>query len=286
MGTVMNSEILKVNIGLFVVGTVLMTLMAKLRKVFGKNKKLAIGYALFVLLTFALTGLLSSSMVLAGTPMNSFIGFQLVFFLLGILHIYVMRTFFPDLSEDDSQFFPECLFTLAYTCLGLIVFLQVVDRFRSPFNYVFMTSALWFIVPFLVLKLYEFAVQIALPVYDSWLFPLGKEIKDPGKNAWTNPKVIAFEFKKKENEDHITNFRIKAPQGMEFGKLFYFFIIDYNERHPEGEIEILDEKTQRPSSWVFHVKPNWYSSVKHIDFNKTVGYNNIGENSVIMCSRV
>lgn len=286
MGAILNNEILKVNLGLFVVGTLLMTLMGKLRKVFGKNKKAAILYGLFVLLTFGLTGLLSSSRVLNDTPMNSFIGFQLVFFLLGLLHIYVMYTWFPDLSEDESQFFPQCLFTLAYTCLGLIVFLQVVDKFRSPFNYVFMTSALWFIIPILFLKLYHFATQIALPVYDSWLFPLGKEIKDAGKNEWADPKVIAFEFKKRENEDHITNFRIKAPQGMEFGKLFYYFIIDYNERHPEGKIEILDEKTQRPSSWVFHFKPHWYSPVRHIDFNRTVAFNNIGENSVIMCSRV
>lgn len=286
MDTVMNNDIIKVNIGLFIVGTLIMTLVASLRKLFTKNKKLAILYALFVLVTFALTGLLSSSKVLNDTPMHSFYGFECVFFALGILHLYILRRYFPALSDDKSEFFPEFLFTLAYTCLGLIAFLQVVSRFRPAFSYMFMASTLLFVLPTLFYKMYEFAMQIALPIYESWLYPLGKEIKDPTKDELAHPRVISFEFRKKEDESKITNFRVKAPQAMEFGKLFHFFIIDYNERHPESEIEILDEKTQQPSSWVFHFKPNWWSSVKHINFNQTVAVNNIKEDSVIICNRV
>ena len=286
MGTVLNSEIIKVNIGLFLVSTLIFTLIAKLRKVFTKNKKSAIVYALFILATFALTAFLSSSKVLNDVPLNSYYGIEILLFALGLLHLYVIRKFFPDLSSEASKFFPEFLFTLAYVCIGLIAFLQVVSRFRPAFSYLFVSAALLFVLPLLFYKMYEFATQITLPVYESWPYPLGKEIKDPSPNELANPRVISFEFKKKENVDDITNFRVKAPKGMEFAKLFYFFINDYNERHPESEIEILDDKTKKPSSWVFHFKPNWYSSIKHINFNQTISENNIHEDSVIICSRV
>ncbi len=286
MNAIINNDILKINIGLFIIGTLIMTMVTKLRKLFAKNKKMAIGYALFVLLTFALTALLSSNKVLNDIPINSYYGIQFMFFALGILHLFVLRKFFPELSSDSAEFFPEFLFTIAYTCLGLIAFLQIVSRFRPSFSYLFAASALLFIIPTLIYKMYEFALEIAIPVYDSWLYPLGKEIKDPTKEELANPKVISFEFRKNEDEDDITNFRVKAPQAMEFGKLFYFFLVDYNERHPEGEIEILDEKTQVPCSWSFHLKPNWWSTVKRINFNKTVAANNIKEDSVIICNRV
>lgn len=268
-----------------IVSSIIMMLVTKLRKLFTKNKKRALLYALFILATFALTGLLSSSKVLNDTPINSFFGFQVIFFGLGILHLYVLRKYFPSLSEDTSEFFPEFLFTLAYTCLGLIAFIQIVNRFKSPFSYIFMSSAILFLLPTLFYKMYEFAMHIAVPIYESWMFPLSKEIKDPTKEELANPRVISFEFKKNKNENDITNFRVKAPQAMEFGKLFYFFLIDYNERHPEGLIEILDTKTQQPCNWVFYFKPNWWSPIKHINFNQTVAANNVKEDQVIICRR-
>lgn len=286
MNTIMNSDILKVNLGLLIIGTLLMGLVNRLRKLFSRNKKLAIGYALFILISFALVGLLSSNKVLNDIPVHSFYGFEILFFGLGILHLFILRKYFSALSEDRSQFFAEFLFTIAYSCLGLIAFLQVVSRLEPAFSFVFMASTILFVLPVLCYKLYEFAMQIALPIYESWLYPLGKEIKDPTKEELTNPRVISFEFRKKEDENDITNFRVKAPQAMEFGKLFYFFIVDYNERHPESEIEILDDKSQHPSTWVFHYKPNWWSPVKHINFNQTVSANDIKEDTVIICNRV
>ena len=286
IGNIANGDIFKLSIGLIIISTLIMMLMTKLRKLFAKNKKLAIIYALIVLVTFALIGLLSSSKVLNDTPLNSFFGFQFLFFAFGILHLYILRKHFPDLSQDKSAFFPEFLFTLAYVCLGLIAFIQVVNRFKSPFSYIFMSSTILFVLPTLFYKMYEFAMQIPVPIYESWIFPLGKNIKDPTKEELINPKVISFEFKKTADDHEITNFRVKAPQAMEFGKLFYFFIIDYNERHPEGLIEILEDNSQQPIGWVFYFKPNWYSPLKHINFTQTVNANKITEDSVIICRRV
>lgn len=285
VSSIIQGDAFKLSLGFFIIGSLIMMLVTKLRKLFTKNKKKAIIYAILILITFALTGLLSSGKVLNDTPLNSFIGFQVVFAILGGVHIYVLRTYFENLSEEENAFFPEFLFTIVILCIGLIAFFNVTNRFKEPFKFIYLASAFAFVIPLLVYKLYEFALLIPVPIFKQWLYPLGENIKDPSANELDNPLVISFEFQKKQYEDDITNFRVKAPESMEFGKLFYFFINDYNERHPESKIEFVDE-TQEPQGWIFYIKPNWWSALRHINFLKTVSGNNIKEDNVIICQRV
>jgi len=276
----------RLSIGLFVISSLIMGLMTKLRKLFKKNKKKVIIYVLVLFISFGIIGLLSSSKVLNDIPLNSFFGFQFLFLILGILHVYFLRKYFEELSQDESNFLYEFLFTIAFLCIGLIAFSNVVYRFRPSFDIIFMSSSILFIIPMLFYRLYEFAMLIPVPVYKQWLYPVSKNIKDPTKEELVNLLVISFEFKKSIKESEITNFRVKAPQAMEFGKLFYFFILDYNERHPENKIEYLDNNSQKPYSWTFYYKPKWWSSVRHIDFSHTISANSIKENTVIVCNRV
>ncbi|WP_452224809.1 TssN family type VI secretion system protein [Lacinutrix chionoecetis] len=283
--SLLNGNAFKISILMLIVGSVIMMLFTKVRKVFSKQKKQAIFYAIFILITFALVGFISSSKFLNDTALNSFIGMQIVFLLLGILHLFIMRKYFDSLSESKSDFFSEFLFTIAITLIGLFAFLNVVTRFRESINYTFMSSAVFFIVPFLTYKLYEFSLLIPVPVYKKWFYPLEVDVKEPTKKELENPLVISFEFQKKEDLPDITNFRVKAPENMEFGKLFYFFINDYNERHPESTIDYLDFKTSEPHGWIFYRKPNWIRSLRHINFAKTVAGNDIREDHVIVCQR-
>jgi len=283
---IMNGNMFKVSLGLFFISSIIFGVMKKLRSLFSKNKKLAILYILFVLLTFALAALLCSPKVLNDTPLNSFIGIQFVFLLLGIIHLYVLDKYFPDLANDKTNFFNEFLFTILILCIGFIAYLNVINRFRPSFSYIFLGAGTFFLIPFLFKKLYEFAFSIPVPVYKKWAFPLDNSVKDPTKNELTNPAVISLEFQKVFDDKEITNFRIKAPENMEFGKLFYFFINDYNERHPESTIQYLNDNTQEPHNWIFFFKPNWMGNVKHIDYSRTVLNNTIKENDVIVCQRV
>lgn len=283
---IMNGNMFKVSLVLFFISSIIMGLVKNLRKLFTKNKKRAILYALFILVTFALTALLSSSKVLNDTPLNSFIGIQVLFLILGLLHLYVLNKYFSDLTESDSSFFSELLFTIVILLIGLIAYMNVVNRFRPSFSFMFLSAGLFFLIPFLFNKLYQFAFSIPVPVFKKWKYPLESDIKDPTSKELTNPAVISFEFQKTNEDKEVTNFRIKAPENMEFGKLFYFFINDYNERHPESTIEFLDESSQEPYEWNFYFKPNWLGSSKHIDYSKTVYNNDVKENDVIVCLRV
>ncbi|KAA1245366.1 hypothetical protein F0000_12455 [Aquimarina sp. RZ0] len=279
-----SADFLKVGILLLAISAILMGLVAGLKKLFVKNKKKFLLYILVVLLLFAGTALLSNDKVLNDIPLNSFIGFQIIFLCLGSLHVLTLRKFFPDLSESLTDFWSEFLYTVVTVLLGLITFLMVVDIYKPEYKYIFTAAAIWFIIPILVVKLYEFAVAIPVPVYKKWFYPIDKKIKDPKDEELINPLVISFEFHKGKNLDELSNFRLKAPEKMEFGKLFYFFINDYNDRHPEGEIQFLDDKNN-PHGWIFYTKPNWYGSQMHVDFTRTVEGNNIKENDVIICKR-
>ncbi|WP_028291053.1 TssN family type VI secretion system protein [Olleya sp. ITB9] len=285
LSSLLNGNAFKISILLFIVGSIIMMLFTKIRKTFSKQKKQSILYAIFILITFGLVGFISSSKILNDTAVNSFIGMQIVFLILGLLHLYILRKFFPALSEDKSDYFSEFLFTIAITLIGLFAFLNVVTNFREGINYTFLAASIPFIFPFMVYKLYEFSLLIPVPEYKNWFYPLEVDVKEPTKKELQNPLVISFEFKKNENLPDITNFRVKAPENMEFGKLFYFFINDYNERHPESQIDYLDQNTKEPNGWIFYKKPTWISSLRHINFSKTVLNNDIKEDYVIVCQR-
>ncbi len=263
-----------------------MFILTDVRKLFSKNKKKAIIYALIILVSFALVGLLSSSKVLNDTALNSFIGFQSLFLILGGIHVWVLRTYFKELSEDKSTFFNEFFFTLVYVFIGLIAFFKVTSSFKVLFKFMYLSSIITFIVPLLFYKLYEFSLLIPVKIYKKWLYPVGENIKDPSAKELKNPLVISFEFKKKDVADNeVTNFRVKAPENLSFGRLFYFFLNDYNERHPEEEINYLDENGAT-DKWVFYRKPSFFRSIKYINYAKTIESNNLKEDDVIICQRV
>ena len=113
-----------------------------------------------------------------------------------------------------------------------------------------------------------------------------EEVDDPDESKMKNMLVISFEFQKKPTDKYFTNFRAKAPADMEFGQLFYYFINDYNERHPKEQIEFVSDKGNA-HGWIFYRKPRWYSiGTNYIEPENSFFINHIKENDVIVCSRV
>ena len=285
MTSLLNGNVLKLSIILFLVSSLLMVLVKKVRKVFTKNKLQAIVYVIVLAVLFALTALLGYSKVLDNSPTNSFIAIESVIFILGIGHIFVLRTYFKELSETKNEFFSEFVMTLAFLGIALLAFTQVISRFREPFVLVYLAVGFAFIVPFLVLKTYEFAMSIPVPVYKKWFFPLNQDIKEPTSNELSNPLVISFEFKKNLGDKDMSRFKVKAPEHMEFGKLFYFFVDDYNALHPERKIEVMDNNNEL-AGWIFYFKPHWWNSLRHIDANKSIEWNGIREENNIIVQRI
>jgi hypothetical protein len=82
-----------------------------------------------------------------------------------------------------------------------------------------------------------------------------------------------------------TIFKAKAPRGLELGRLFYYFVIDYNSRYPDHPI-IICEGENNFFKWSFFTTPSVISGKTHLDPELTVAENRIKENSSVICERL
>jgi len=278
------ASFLKIGIILLAISALLMRFVAGLKKVFVKNKKAFFLYAIIFMILFGLTGLISNEKVLNNLPLNNYIGFQVIFVILGVIHMIAVRKVFPDLNEKLTSFLNEFLYTFVIALLGATVFMYIAGLYKPNYVFYFLTAFSAFFIPFMAVKLYEYAISIPVPIYKTWKYPSTKNIKDPSDEELTNPLVISFEFNKEEDSSEISNFRLKAPEKMEFGKLFYFFINDYNERNPESKISYLNKENE-PYEWIFYKKGSLLTPEKYINYTHTIDSNAIRENDVIICQR-
>jgi hypothetical protein len=84
----------------------------------------------------------------------------------------------------------------------------------------------------------------------------------------------------------LTTFSSKAPVGMRVGRLFYFFINDYNGRHPEGVISYTNEHNE-PCGWIFKKVRNKFLGLKEvIDPDSSIYADEIKENDLLYCQRI
>ena len=244
----------------------------------------AILYALLFSLLIGFGSILSYKKIL--TISSSTILYMLIVWMLalGISNVIFLRKILPYnivktnwtglLLTFGTSFLGSAFILIAYQLFNYYVFVKIN-----------LLSVLFFIVPILFYTTYSLYMDIPVKVLRKWQYPVDKHIDDPTDREMDSPLVMGFEFKKKAIDENMTTFRAKAPKEMIFGKLFYYFINDYNDRNPNEKIEYLDENNN-PHNWIFYHKPNWFGSIRYIDPDDTNSLNFIKENSVIVCKRV
>jgi hypothetical protein len=213
-----------------------------------------------------------------------FIVIQALFLIIGSLNAWLLYRLLPWASKD--KFIWEFLFTFVIACFGAI-FSMLVFTFLlhiAAFQYVMLSALAWFFVPFFFAQAYNRYLAIPSRIYKTWQYPVGREISDPLDSELVSLFVISFVFHKKMNDPEITTFRAKAPAKMVFGRLFFYFLNDYNDRHRESPIEFLD-LDHHPYGWIFYHKP-WWIKRRYIDPDLFINRNHIRENSVIYCQRI
>jgi hypothetical protein len=203
---------------------------------------------------------------------------------LSIAHLYTSRYMLP--WTRRAHIFWVFLFAFIISLVGSIVhFYAYYFLSHKEFNYVFLIPAVFFYIPIFVFHTYKAYYSIPQRDYKKWYYPFGQTIDDPTDRELESPFVISFEFEKKFDDAEVTTFRAKAPKYMKFGRLFYFFINDYNSRHPESKIEYIYDKS-KSYGWIFFKKPNWYETLSYINPDDTIADNRIEENTVIICKRI
>ncbi len=259
-------------------------IIGKIRGSFQPYIKVTIIYLLVASALFALVGFMGHNAVFV-QPFVFFIIFQLIFIFLGILHIYYLPKYL-EWAKGEKSFWISVLFTFIVAIFGFMFFV-IIFKWMNPegYHYIAGSSVAFFIIPFFVYHTFLKAVEIPPKIFMEWYYPINEEVQEPDDDKLKNMLVISFEFQKKLNDKHFTNFRAKAPRDMEFGQLFYYFINDYSERHPNSKIEFAD-RNMEPYGWIFYKKPRWYTiTTVYIDSEKTFYGNRIRENDVIVCRR-
>lgn len=281
----LNKLLLYLGIGLISFSAIIGIFAKKIRNSFKPFSKRAIWYLLISVAVFALTGLFIAASFFSSYN-GYFIFFQVLFLLYGGLHIYMMHKKM-DWGKERQTFVPDLIFTFIIQLAGAICFMLAYRWLnREGLEISMMFSTLFFIIPLFVWHTFLSALAIPPKVLNQWYYPVHEPMEDPEESKLKNMLLISFEFQKNGQESFFTNFRAKAPVDMELGELFYYFINDYNERHPQGHIHF-SNGTGKPYGWMFYKKPKWYTIMTtYMDSDKTIYLNRIRENDVIVCSRI
>ncbi len=210
---------------------------------------------------------------------------QIFILSLGILHVFLTPTALP--WYKDQPFRMQILFIICILILGYFFCNLSLSYLVNPkLQLVWYLSILWFLVPVLLNETINLLLKVPPKVFEQWYYPVNENIDDPSDEELENPIVISFIFHKNENSQELTTFRAKAPVGMKLGRLFYFFINDYNSRHPESQISFLSAD-RVPNGWVFmKVKNKFFRLLDAIDPKSSIYGNNIRENDVLICKRI
>jgi len=218
------------------------------------------------------------------TIMFRYVALQLFFIITGSIHVYLYKTTFKSLQTKKIHIE---IFLALITALFLTIALALLIAYNKDIIYLydFYITVLSFVFPTIVYILYKTSISIPVAIYDKWYYPLTKKYQIASINEFKNMVVLNLFFYKDDNESHLTKFKVKAPKNMNFGRLFYFFILEYNEKNPGHTINILSQ-SKDPYGWCFYSKPKWFSATKRIDSELTVENNNLQDNDSIICQRI
>lgn len=240
--------------------------------------KIFIYYAIVSLLLFGLINCIG--LITSITVQTRFLLILLACLLTGIIHIFAVKAIFRDLKPQISL-----LFTILLTLLGCIAVLVLnYFVFNKTSQALFTMGLVMFPLPFLFFCTLALYVSIPVKIFKKWYYPLDHSMPNLDLLDLSRVLIIQFEFLKSTTETSLTNFKAKAPSNMPFGELFYIFISDYNESHPQNIIEITDNK-QQPYPWIFYINTSWWKRNKFVDPDLTFQENGIINNDIISCKR-
>ena len=250
---------------------------------FKKQKK---KYILYLLIDFAIMAFVIAvvyNLRQSGVMLRylTFLGISII---LGGLHVYFYRNIFDKFETENT--FKQFIIAII-TSLILIVPIILIGAYFEDLDYLgyYLLAIAAFVFPTSFMVLFNHSISIPVKLYSKWHYPLGKNYDTPKHNELNDMIVVNFMFLKNTKEQQMTSFKAKAPKNMKFGRLFYFFINDYNDKKTTSKIETTEESGS-PYGWYFYTKPKWYGTTEHIDSELSVDENNLEDGDVVVCQRI
>lgn len=282
--SLLSGEVNAVSILFLFFGALIFAFAKSLKKLFAHDRKKMILYLLVGALAYAVCSLFTIRNLMFYGISSNYIAVMVMSLLFGYLMIVALEKYFE--WPDKHKWLAQLLFILITILIGFIVFIQIAGRFGIVgLHYFFFTATIGIIFPWLFLHLFNSAMDIPLAIYKKWEYPINKKYVRPEYEDLKNPYIITLEFMKSKDSEHVSRFRVRAPENMDFGMFFYHFINDYNQKHPEEVIQY-GSNEDKLHSWIFYRRPRFIGMWKQVNTEQTVFRNSIKENNVILCQRL
>ncbi len=248
-----------------------------------KHKSKFYIYVFSFAFVYAIIALLGYNKLFSDNNLYEFIFYQICSLIIGIVHCYAYRAYFEKFGSKSSG--TEYLFALISVCYASVPFMLLYSFLNgTDLVYLMMGHFIIFFIPTFLNDTFNRAMAIPPKVYVTWQFPENYK-EDPGLSPeeLRDLVVLTYVMDRNKNAAKYSFYRAKGPTRIDFGRLFYNFILDYNDKHQDAPIQTEDENGL--FKWVFFLQPKWYEATKYIDPNLTLYMNGIEENSVIFCMR-
>lgn len=212
-----------------------------------------------------------------------FIFYQISSLTVGSFHCYMYRLFFRKFGEKVKGL--EYFFVLLIIGYNMIPFALIYTFFNGiQFVFLMLGQYVLFLLPTLLNETFNRAMAIPPQIYRTWHFPENyKNLPGVTDEEMRDLVVFTLLIDKDKDAKNYSAYKAKGPTRIDFGRLFYSFILDYNEKNSESEIKVEGESGFY--EWVFFLRPKWYESTKYVDADLPLYMNGIEENSVVICAR-
>ncbi|MDR2205433.1 MAG: TssN family type VI secretion system protein [Flavobacteriaceae bacterium] len=240
-------------------------------------------YVFSLAFVYTIIVLLGYNKLFSDNNLYEFIFYQACSLIIGITHCYIYRSYFEKFNSQKTG--NEYLFAFLSVCYASIPFMLIYAFLNgTDLVYLMLGHFIMFFAPTFLNDTFNRAMSIPPKVYVTWKFPENyKETIGLSDEEWRDMVVFSYVMEKNKTASKYSVYRAKGPTRIDFGRLFYNFVVDYNEKYPEDKIQIEDENGL--FDWVFFLQPKWYETTKYIDPNLTLYMNGIEENSVVFCMR-
>ncbi len=257
---------------LMILGILVFILLLVIKLLKGKTKvfvKKTNWYTLASSLGFALLGLtgLAIKPPPSISPPTLYLLLQLAVFSLGALHVYLFYKINPWANRSNLKL--EFLYTTFLALTGCLVFFTVFYLFEKPGPLLsksyadnFCMMALFFPLPLVFLKMWDYWRAIPRQEITGWQLPIGSPLPSmlPG-NSIHLTLLVTESFQSKE----VIKLEALAPVERTLGEVFYYLLYRYNiEKKSLRKIEIAEENSKdRVYEWLFFkIGKQWWWTTK------------------------
>ena len=270
------------------------------------EKKFLRRYAIFAILLFWLLGIFG--LVPMENVRGPYIGFQLGFFILGVLHVWFLDIMHRWNDGEENYFRQELLYTVFFTALGAFGFILIFYLIRPlsakigilnkaiptglQARTIFNDTPLVFLLPYFLKKAYDFWKRIPVRKYKVLLFQ--PEIMDnPAYNARHIRSMVKFNFFiSVAHSDNSNRMKIAtvADRSYHLGSFFHVFVADYNRKNQTQAFRSMTHDEHGEGLfWIFYQKRDsiwWWNSKKYVNPYASVQENGIQNEEVIYAERI